>query len=74
MLFIAPSVVEQKKTGKSCRAPAVKGKERCRLHGCGKGSGAPRGNKHALKHGKTTAEVKAFRAKIREALHRTRVC
>lgn len=36
--------------GKPCRAPAVAGARRCRMHG-GKRSGAPAGNRNALKHG-----------------------
>ena len=37
---------------KPCRSPAVRGKRRCRMHGGAPGSGAPRGNKNALKHGR----------------------
>ena len=37
--------------GTSCKAPAVNGKKRCRMHGGALGSGAPKGNKNALKHG-----------------------
>jgi uncharacterized protein YjcR len=33
---------------------------RCHLHG-GKSPGAPKGNKHALKHGRFTAEAIAIR-------------
>jgi len=58
--------------GNPCRCPAIKGKARCRVHGGAKGSGAPQHNLNALKHGKTTAEVKAFRNEIREALHHTK--
>ena len=68
----APRCGAKTRRGTACQSPAVKDKSRCRFHGCGKGSGAPKGNTYALKHGKTTAEVKAFRAKIREALHRTK--
>ena len=31
-------------------------------------SGAPRGNTNALKHGNTTAEAKAFRRDIKQAI------
>nr|HAT8715385.1 hypothetical protein [Legionella jordanis] len=51
--------------GKPCRCPAIKGKVRCRVHGGARGSGAPRYNLNALKHGKTTGEAKAFREGIR---------
>lgn len=54
--------------GKPCRCPAVKDKSRCRLHGGGKGSGAPMKNINSLKHGATTAQVKAFQKDIRLVL------
>ena len=38
------------RSGAPCRAPAVAGAHRCRMHG-GKGSGAPAGNRNAVKHG-----------------------
>ena len=41
--------------GMPCKAPAIKGKQRCRMHG-GKGSGAPKCSQNALKHGYYTAE------------------
>jgi hypothetical protein len=37
--------------GKPCRAPAVAGRKRCRMHGGATGSGAPKGNQNAFKHG-----------------------
>ena len=43
--------------GAPCRSPAVRGSRRCRMHG-GKGSGAPRGNRNAFKHGAFTARIK----------------
>jgi uncharacterized protein YjcR len=56
--------------GTSCQAPAVRGKARCRMHGGAKGSGAPVGNRNALKHGMYTKaaleEQKALRSMIRE--------
>jgi hypothetical protein len=39
------------RAGGCCRAPAVQGKSRCRMHGGASGSGAPRGNRNARKHG-----------------------
>ncbi len=39
------------RSGKPCHNPCVKGKKRCRMHGGAAGSGAPKGNKNALKHG-----------------------
>jgi len=47
-----------------CPATPEPGKRRCRLHGGAKGSGAPKGNQNAYKHGMTTKEELAwFRAK-----------
>ena len=51
------------RSGKPCAAPAVKGKERCRMHGGARGSGAPLGNQNALKTGRHT---KALRETVRE--------
>lgn len=54
--------------GTPCKAPAVAGKARCRMHGGATGSGAPIGNQNALKHGHYTAETKAFNRHIRKLL------
>ncbi|MDF2529555.1 MAG: hypothetical protein K0Q57_435 [Gammaproteobacteria bacterium] len=45
------------RNGTSCLAPSTK-KGRCRLHGGAKGSGAPKGNKNALKQGLYTKDIK----------------
>jgi uncharacterized protein YjcR len=60
------------RSGKPCRSPAVSGKKRCRMHGGAPGSGAPRGNKNALKHGFFTREVIAERRQLRELLRQSR--
>jgi glucans biosynthesis protein len=52
------------RTGKLCRSPAVRGKRRCRMHGGAAGSGAPIGNKNALRHGHYTAEAIAERRAV----------
>jgi uncharacterized protein YjcR len=49
--------------GTPCKAPVVKGRSRCRMHGGARGSGAPRGNKNALKHGYYTQESISKRRK-----------
>jgi hypothetical protein len=51
----------QTRTGYPCRSPAVRGKRRCRMHGGAPRSGAPIGNKNALRHGHYTAEAIAWR-------------
>jgi hypothetical protein len=59
------------RSGKPCRSPAVTGKKRCRMHGGAPGSGAPRGNKNALKHGRYTrgalAEGRSVQLLMRQA-------
>jgi uncharacterized protein YjcR len=60
------------RSGKPCRSPAVQGKKRCRMHGGAPGSGAPRGNKNALKHGQYTREAIAERRQISELMRQSR--
>jgi uncharacterized protein YjcR len=60
------------RSGKPCGSPAANGGKRCRMHGGALGSGAPRGNKNALKHGRFTHEAMAERAQIRELVRQTR--
>ena len=54
--------------GSPCRAPAVAGKKRCRMHGGATGAGAPMGNRNALKYGRYTREAKAETAAIQALL------
>ena len=60
------------RSGKPCRAPAVQGKARCRMHGGAQGSGAPRNNKNALKHGLYTREALIEHRQLRELIGRAR--
>jgi hypothetical protein len=60
------------RSGKPCRSPAVTGKKRCRMHGGAAGSGAPRGNKNALKHGRNTREAMEERQRLRALLRQSR--
>lgn len=53
------------RAGGQCLAPAISGSFRCRMHG-GKGSGAPKKNKNALKHGWYTAEMRQTRRSMAE--------
>ena len=55
--------------GTPCQAPAVSGKKRCRMHGGAQGSGAPKGNQNALKHGMYSRETLAFKKHMRKLLH-----
>jgi hypothetical protein len=60
------------RSGKPCRSPAVQGKRRCRMHGGAAGSGAPRGNKNARKHGLYTREAIAQRRQLGELMRQSR--
>lgn len=60
----APRCGARTRSGAPCQAPKVAGAKRCRMHG-GKGSGAPRSNRNALKHGAHTAEMKARARQVR---------
>ncbi len=60
------------RTGRLCQAPAVHGKGRCRMHGGAPGSGAPKGNSNALKHGLYTWEAIAERKALKAFLHNAR--
>ncbi len=52
--------------GTPCRAPAVSGKARCRMHGGARGTGAPIGNTNALKHGMYTKAALEERRALRQ--------
>lgn len=64
----SPRCGAKTRNGSPCQAPAVAGKKRCRMHGGAAGSGAPKGNRNALKHGKFTKEMKTERARFRELI------
>ena len=64
----SPRCGAKTRTGARCKAPAANGKARCRMHGGAVGSGAPRFNQNALKHGYYTAEEKENRRRVRRLL------
>jgi hypothetical protein len=64
-MLASPRCGARTRSGQPCRAPAVNGKKRCRMHGGAPGSGAPRGNQNALKHGRYTRKAIARRRKRR---------
>ena len=68
----APRCGARTRSGKPCRSPAVRGKRRCRMHGGAPGSGAPLGNRNALRHGRYTAKAIAARQAIRALLRESR--
>ncbi|MFY9838321.1 MAG: HGGxSTG domain-containing protein [Xanthobacteraceae bacterium] len=61
------------RSGKPCMSPAVSGKARCRMHGGASGSGAPRGNQNALRHGRYTREAIQERCQLRDFLRQSRM-
>jgi hypothetical protein len=60
------------RSGGACRSPAVHGKKRCRMHGGAPGSGAPRANQNARKHGLFTGDAIAERRQIQVLLGEAR--
>ena len=67
-MLASPRCGAQTRSGQPCRSPAVGGKKRCRMHGGAKGSGAPRGNQNALKHGHYTKQAIEERKKLRQLI------
>ncbi len=64
----SPRCGAKTRAGTPCMSPAVKGKKRCRMHGGAAGSGAPKGNKNALKHGHYTREAIEQRRALRQLM------
>ena len=67
----APRCCAYTRVGTLCQSPAISGKARCRMHG-GKGSGAPKGNRNALRHGAYTKDVIEREARVRGLCQRLR--
>jgi hypothetical protein len=65
-LNVAPRCGARTRSGEPCRAPAVRGRQRCRMHGGAKGSGAPKGERNGnYKHGNFTQEAIELRRQVR---------
>jgi hypothetical protein len=59
--------------GQPCKAPAVTGKRRCRMHGGATGSGAPTGERNGrYRYGRFTNEAKAQWREIRQLINTIR--
>ena len=67
-MLASPRCGAKIRSGGSCRSPAVRGKRRCRMHGGAPGSGAPRANQNARRHGLFTGEAIAERKQIQVVL------
>ena len=64
----SPRCGARTRSGSACRAPAVRGRKRCRMHGGAKGSGAPKANQNARKHGLFTRDAIEERRQIQVLL------
>jgi hypothetical protein len=60
------------RSGAPCASPRIAGGKRCRMHGR-KGSGAPKGNRNALKTGLHTATARMHKKEIRQFSLRCKV-
>jgi hypothetical protein len=67
-MLASPRCGAKTRSGGACRAPAVHGKRRCRMHGGAQGSGAPRANRNARKHGRFSRDAIAERRQIQALL------
>ncbi|UPJ48680.1 hypothetical protein IVB30_37590 [Bradyrhizobium sp. 200] len=67
-MLASPRCGAKTRSGAACRSPAVHGKKRCRMHGGAQGSGAPRANRNARKHGLFTRDAIAERRRIQALL------
>lgn len=68
----SPRCGARTRSGKPCWSPAVSGKTRCRMHGGAKGSGAPKDNQNALRHGLYTREAMAERKALADLMRQAR--
>ena len=71
-MLASPRCGARTRSGSACRSPAVRGKKRCRMHGGAAGSGAPRANQNARKHGMFTEDAIAERRQIQALLGEAR--
>lgn len=72
MMLAAQRCGAKTRSGRPCKSPSVRGKRRCRMHGGAPGSGAPRGNKNALKQGLYTREAIEQRRRVQALLRQSR--
>ncbi len=71
-MLTSPRCGAKTRKGGSCKSPAVTGKNRCRMHGGAPGSGAPKANRNAFKHGRFTKEAIEARRSLRSLLRESR--
>ena len=71
-MLASPRCGAKTRTSGTCRSPALHGKKRCRMHGSARGSGAPKANHNARKHGLFTRDAIAERRRIQVLLGEAR--
>jgi hypothetical protein len=71
-MLASPRCGAKTRASGACRSPTVRGKTRCRMHGGAPGSGAPKANRNARKHGLFTGDAIAERRQIRALLGEAR--
>jgi hypothetical protein len=71
-MLASPRCGAKTRSGGACRSPAVIGRKHCRMHGGAHGSGAPKANQNACKHGRFTGDAIAERRQIEALLGEAR--
>lgn len=71
-MLASPRCGAKTRRGDPCRSPAVRAKKRCRMHGGAAGSGAPKANQNARKHGLFAGGAVAERRQIQVLLGEAR--
>jgi uncharacterized protein YjcR len=71
-MLASPRCDAKTRCGGACRSPSVHSKKRCRMHGGAQGSGAPRSNQNARKHGLFPGDAIAERRQIQVVLGEAR--
>jgi hypothetical protein len=71
-MLASPRCGAKTRASGACRSPTVHGRKRCRMHGGAQGSGAPRANQNAQKHGMFTRDAIAERRRIQALLDEAR--
>lgn len=63
-MLASPRCGAKTRSGRACRSPAARDKKRCRMHGGAAGSGAPKANQNARRHGLFTRDAIEERRRI----------
>jgi uncharacterized protein YjcR len=67
-MLASPRCGAKTRASGACRSPAVHDEKRCRMHGGAQGSGAPRANQNARRHGRFSRDAIAERRQIQAVL------